>query len=651
MSKPWSRYILPTLLLILVLTALPPFTNSPIPLKFDGQKSSSGLPKSPELQKTKGKTHPKGDGKDQLQLEALSPLTNYTIIAYLHDDTHVVSAITTINYMNHANVSLNELVFHLYPNAFQPDGYITMNSVEYDGIELNWIFVPGVVDQTCISVDLLGGSGPGSLAPDDNVTLELFYDVHVPHTPDRFGWWNTTSPEPLLAYNMGNWHPIIAVYDERGWHTAPYTFMGESFYSDVAAYNVYLTVPEDYIVAATGELQGIYSGTGTRTWHWSTGPVRDFTWCASPNYQTSSILVNGINVTSYHTTGHTQGGQRTLEVANQCLQIFGNLFGPYAWKNLHIVEVDFWAGGMEYPQLIMIDYGLYEDPSGLSSLAIVTAHEIGHEWVPFSIGTDSHAEPWIDEGFASFSEFCWVEFVYGPAYRESYRMGDLGRYWYYVDYAGDERLNQSIAYWESQSWSDYGAIAYRKASLVYDMLRHQLGNDTFYQAWHYIYNQTLHRNIRASDLQRLFEEAVGASLDWFFDQWVFGSGVVTLSIGGAMAFPEQGGWTLSFQVTQLQISPVALYVPVSVGTSSDSQIHWVWIDAAMISTASVFVSESPLAMALDPDSLLLCKYGIQQVAVALSPTFILLQLVLISVIINAVIVIVGVVVYRRYRRR
>ncbi|MFX1561837.1 MAG: M1 family metallopeptidase [Promethearchaeota archaeon] len=632
MSKPLPRYILTTLLPILVLTALTPFTNSP-PL---------------EHQKVKSETHYNYNSKEHLQSEPPSPLTNYTIEAMLNAETHIVSAITTNTYVNHANVPLNELVYHLYPNAFKPNGYITINSIKYNGLDLNWNFVSGVTDQTCISVDLLSGSGPGSLQPEANITLELFYQVHMPNTPDRFGWWNTTSPYPLMAYNMGNWHPIIAVYDDRGWHTAPYTFMGESFYSDVAAYNVCLTLPEDYIMAATGELQSITSGTGTRTWQWTTGPVRDFTWCASPDYKTSSILTDGVNVTSYYTTGHTQGGQRTLEVAEQCLQIYGNLFGSYPWKNLHIVEVDAGFGGMEYNSLVMIDYGLYSSPSGFSSLAIVTAHEIGHEWMPFSIGTDSYAEPWIDEGFASYCEYCWVEFVYGSSYRESYRSADVNNYWNYVDYEGDKCINQSIAYWETQSWWDYGTIAYTKASLVYDMLRYELGNDTFYEAWHYIYDQSLYLNIRASDLQHLFEETVGESLSWFFDQWVFGSGVVTLSLGGAMAFPVLGGWSISFQVTQLQASPVALYVPVVVGTGLGSQLHWVWVNATAVSTASIFVSESPLALALDPDNLLLCRYLVQQVVVALSPTFILLQLVLICIIINVIVILLGVAVYRRF---
>ncbi|UCE57763.1 MAG: M1 family metallopeptidase, partial [Candidatus Bathyarchaeota archaeon] len=292
--------------------------------------------------------------------EAPYPLTNYTIEAVLQTSTQTVDAKTTVNYVNHAPVSLDKIIFHLYPNAFRPEGYITIESVEYMGSNLSYL-ISGV-DSTILNVSLVTAPGPGELLPNANVTLELNYQVKIPNGPRRFGWYQTTSPE-LLVYNLGNWHPIIAVYDERGWHTAPYIFNFESFYSEAAAYDVHITTPENYVIAATGELQTVTINPGTRTWQWATGSVRDFTWCASPHYQTSSILVDGVNVTSYHLAVHSMGGQRVLQIANQCLDIFGSLFGQYPWQSLRIVETALGLAGMEYPQLVMISEGLYDDPS------------------------------------------------------------------------------------------------------------------------------------------------------------------------------------------------------------------------------------------------------------------------------------------------
>jgi hypothetical protein len=577
-----------------------------------------------------------------------SPITNYTIVAVLEDVTHIVEAELTINYVNHASVSLDELVFHLYPNAFGTSGGgIEMNSVLYAGDNLTYA-ISGA-DNSLLTVDLVTAPGPGLLDAGENVTLVLSYEVQIPNVADRFGWYQSSAPQPMLSYNMGNWHPIVAVYDERGWHTAPYWEFGESFYSDVATYEVHLTVPDAYEVAATGELQGTTTGAGTRTWHWLTGPVRDFTWCASPDYATYSASVNGVNVTSYHAAGHAAGGQRVVQVAAQCLPVYGGLFGPYAWPSLRIVEVEFGAWGMEYPQLVMIDKSLYGDLSEMSNLELTTAHEIGHEWVPFSIGTDSYTEPWIDEGFASFTEYCFAEYVYGSAERRILREYDLSAYWGFALGYGDECINQSVAYWQSQSAYAYVRSVYMKAALVYDMLRYELGNATFYEAWHYVYEQALHQNIRARDLQRLFEEGAGQSLDWFFNPWVFGSGVVTLSVGGATTYEDSAGWTIVFQIYQAQTSPIALRVPVHISTTGGTVVIWVWMNAEPVTTCQISVPTFPSALSLDPEQLLLCRYGTTTVPIGLSPASLLFRQLL--VVGAVVLVVAGALTYLWYRRR
>jgi hypothetical protein len=581
--------------------AIPVFTPSlnAIASPEYGRRSSPSLQESEINKNIRSKLDTKGP------LSYLTPITNYTIDVFLQEWSHIVNGSTIITYVNHADIGLDEIYFHLYPNAFKPDGYLIVDKIEYHGAPLTYTFEG--IGQRLLRVDLLSGSGPGVLNPGNNITFRIIWEVMIPESKDRFGWFHRTSPFEFLAYNLGNWHPIVCVYDERGWHTAPYTFMGESFYSDVATYDFTLSVPDDYIVAATGEVHDINSGAGRRKWHFTTGPVRDFTWCASPDYHTSSIFVDGVNVTSYFVAEHSVGGLRTLEVAQECLTIYGSLFGSYTWPSLRIVEADFWAGGMEYPQLVMIGQSLYESPDGISYLAVVTAHEIGHEWIPFSIGTDSYTEPWIDEGFASFCEYVWIEYVFGQSDRTEYRQNDLEHYWTFVANHGDVSVNQSMPFWESNP-NRYRPFVYIKAKLVYDMFRLQLGNATFYQAWHYIYEQVLHQNIRTSTLQQLFEAAIGESLDWFFQQWVFGSGIVTLSLSNASYQQSLGGWLVSFNLHQNESAPIALWVPITITSRITTTSFWIWMNAEATTTHTLFVAQEPLLLLLDPNQYLLCQY-------------------------------------------
>lgn len=631
--------IMCALVLVLFFPSLIPSSVPVFPptIQIANLPSEKGIIDTPRVLESRVGVH------ERVLMDAPSLITNYTITAVLQDWNHIVTGNTTITYVNHADVSFSELYFHLYPNAFTPNGSIDIFNIGYNSHSLSYSITGE--DHTILEVDLVNSSGPGLLLPGGIVTLDILWQVTVPERQDRFGWYEQTEPFGFLSYNLGNWHPIVAVYDERGWDTKPYSFMGESFYSDVATYNVTLTVPDDYIVAATGELQDITAGVSTRDWHFTTGPVRDFTWCASPDYETDSILTQGVNVTSYYVTDHASGGQRVLEVAQQCLEIYGNLFGPYSWGSLAIVEADIWAGGMEYPQLVMIGLPLYSYSTGLSSLAAVTAHEIGHEWVPFTIGTDSYTEPWIDEGFASFCEYAWVEYVYGNTARADYRQTDFDAYWQYVSEEGDTSINQSMAYWQSTGWYAYGRIVYAKGALLYDMLRHQLGNQTFYDAWNHIYAEAKHRNLRASSLQELFEEAVGESLDWFFDPWVYGSGVVTLGFGGYSIQAVASGWEINFQVQQYQPTPVRLRIPVSVNYGASTTEIWVWIDAQTTSSCTISTPELPLFLALDPYRVLLCQYRSDSAILYLamgSPIPLA-----IGIVVCVVIITIAVVIYRR----
>src|SRR5438034_1596436 len=121
-------------------------------------------------------------------------------------------------------------------------------------------------------------------------------------------------------YEIGQWYPRMAVYDDvHGWNPLPYIGAGE-FYLEYGDYDVTLTVPGGFVVAATGtvmnpaavwtpaqrarlarartsaervqiitraeaEANRARAGSGTRTWHFSASHVRDFAWAASPDYR------------------------------------------------------------------------------------------------------------------------------------------------------------------------------------------------------------------------------------------------------------------------------------------------------------------------------------------------------------------------------
>jgi hypothetical protein len=135
-------------------------------------------------------------------------------------------------------------------------------------------------------------------------------------------------------------------------------------------------------------------------------------------------------------------------------------------------------------------------------------------------------------------------------------------------------------------------------------------------------------------------------LDWFFDQWVFGSGVVTVNIGSATAYQDTTGWTATFQIYQLQNPPIALRVPIYAVTVAGTEVTWVSVNPAPVTLCQISVTAFPNRLVIDPDRLLLCRYSLATAYVGLFPLF---QLIVIVVVV--VLAVVGVLTYLWYRHR
>src|SRR2546430_5312467 len=90
------------------------------------------------------------------------------------------------------------------------------------------------------------------LPPGQAATLELAYSFEVPeHGSDRMG--REQFPGGWL-YEIAQWYPRLAVYDDvRGWNTEQYLGQGE-FYLEYGDFDVAITVPRRFVVAATGTL-------------------------------------------------------------------------------------------------------------------------------------------------------------------------------------------------------------------------------------------------------------------------------------------------------------------------------------------------------------------------------------------------------------
>jgi hypothetical protein len=189
---------------------------------------------------------------------------NYNIDVTLDDTAHALDGFIKIQYNNHSPDTLSFIWIHCWPNAYKNDrtafseqrigngqtdfyfsspakrGYMNRLEFRVDGQLARMEDHPQYID--IIKVIL-----PIPLPPGGQVVLTTPFHVKLPYNFSRSGYYQG-------AYSIAQWYPKPAVYDSHGWHPIPYLDQGE-FYSEFGDFDVRITVPASFIVAATGEWQ------------------------------------------------------------------------------------------------------------------------------------------------------------------------------------------------------------------------------------------------------------------------------------------------------------------------------------------------------------------------------------------------------------
>lgn len=486
---------------------------------------------------------------------------DYDIAATLDTATRRVSAKMTLRYTNNSPDTLGYLWLQTEQNAFRAN---SLNSLIFPqdsrfgarGFDGGYTFsrmeqvIPGsragaparrlpvvAADHETLTRVVLAVP----LAPGKATTLDISYSFEVPeHGADRMG-----HDGPL--YEIAQWYPRVAVYDDvRGWNTEPYLGQGE-FYLDFGNYNLALTLPAGYIVAATGALQNpvevltatqvarlakaaqtdtvvrivtaaeLASGaarprsTGMLTWKFAARNVRDAVWAASPEYQWDATSWNGVMAYAYYRPKAAANWSDAADQSRMSIQEYSERWFPYPWPQISAVEGP--ITGMEYPMIAMEGQG-----RDVQDLYNVVTHEIGHMWFPMIVASNERTRMWQDEGFNTFIN------TFSEARRYPAQGDQMAR-------AAEERqvieqvmragVDQPIDIAPDRIEPRFlGIAAYLKPSVGLQQLRAEiLGPERFDAAFREYIRRWAYKHPTAADFYRTMEDAAGQRLDWFWRGW------------------------------------------------------------------------------------------------------------------------------------
>jgi hypothetical protein len=479
---------------------------------------------------------------------------NYTIDASLNDKDHSLDGFEKIEYINNSPDTLKFIWFHLWPNAYKNDktafsdqllengntkfyfsdkeqkGYINRLAFKVNNIT-------AIIEDHPQYIDIIKLVLPGPLPPGQRVTITTPFHVKLPYNYSRGG-------HEEQSYQITQWYPKPAVYDSKGWHPMPYLDQGE-FYSEFSSFDVSISVPKNYVIAATGELQnddekewlktrasfdwvpiklkekikggGVKttvqlfpeSSKQSKTLEFKQNNIHDFAWFADKrfivNYDTCRLSSGKIiDVFSYYTPAEKEKWLNSVKFSKDAIHHYSNLVGEYPYNVVSVVQgPESFGGGMEYPTITIISPG--ED---VKELDHTIAHEIGHNWFYGILATNEREHPWMDEGINSFYDSRYYVSKYGSRPQTERILFET---------RAINKIDQPIETTsEKFNLINYAVVAYYKTSEWMRYLEEQLGTESFNKAMQEYYRRWQFKHPQPEDFRKAIAESSGKDVDSVF---------------------------------------------------------------------------------------------------------------------------------------
>ena len=559
---------------------------------------------------------------------------DYTITATLDTASSVLRGHERIHYENHSPDTLAFVWVQIEQNIFakhsityalnQPPLHFAGGAV-FDftgkgfigGITIERFRAAGKELQRTEYGTMLRVELPRSLAPRRSIDFDVAWHFTVPpYGGGRMGRIGTR------LYEIGQWYPRMVVYDDvHGWNPLPYIGAGE-FYLEYGNYDVTLTLPAGFVVAATGTVQNpvnVWSATerarlarartsserveiitraeaaarsavrtpGTKTWQFRASNVRDFAWAASPDYRWDASSWDGVLIETMYRPAATPW-EEANKMAWFTIKHFSETWGRYPWP--HATTVEGLIEGMEYPMLTFVPaIAKREDQYW------VLTHEFGHEWFPMMVGSDERRYPWMDEGFNTFIDYGSAEgYFKGTVYGDTVRRELLTDYQISAVPGSEQPLIEKPVESRDLAWT-----AYQKPALMLTVLRDAvLGQATFERALREYVRRWSFKHPQPADFFRTMSDVSGRDLDWFWRDWVFTTARVDQAVDSVS---RAGDTTLVFLANRGQmVLPVTLELRFADGSTERHELPIEMWNLGSRFTARIATAQPVTKAVVDP---------------------------------------------------
>lgn len=280
----------------------------------------------------------------------------------------------------------------------------------------------------------------------------------------------------------------------------------------------------------------------------------------------------------------------------------------YPWsKYSQVVVRDYVSGAMENTTGVIFGEFMQGTDRELIDELInekIVAHELFHHWFGDYVTCESWANLTLNEGFANYSEYLWLEHKYGRDEADYHMVSE------WEGYLDSDEFHDLIFYDYSDKEQTFDAHSYNKGGAVLHMLRYMLGDEAFFASLNKYLNDNAYSAVEVDELRMAFEDVTGQDLQWFFNQWYLSTGHPTLNISyGYM----DGKATVSVAQTQdAELMPaiftIPTYVDIYMTGNSEPTRHEIMVNQRE-QTFSFPVTSEPALMVFDPEHTILAKWN------------------------------------------
>lgn len=402
--------------------------------------------------------------------------------------------------------------------------------------------------------------------PGEAVRVQVRFTTQLPKVFARTGYRGD-------FHLAGQWYPKLGVWETKGFRHAEksgwncHQFHANSeFYADFGDYRVELTVPSRFVVGATGELvrRTDDARRGLSTYLFVQPSVTDFAWTAQPGFlrmektfeaakQTGGeeiaavarlhgigeeeVRLSDVRMIALIQPEHAEQVERHFRALSAAIKHFGLWYGRYPYKTITVVDPPYGAGGaggMEYPAFITAGTS-YRLPEDVLTLEMVTVHEFGHQFWMQLVASNEFEESWLDEGFNTYSTGKIMDTVFGGTSLPVQVFGWNVWSWLRLPRLTQASLDRAahLSYpvrdplarraWEFYDSGSYSVSSYSRTGVALRTLEAVLGEETMARVMRTYHQRWRFRHPHSRDFQQVVNEVSGRNMDWFFDQFVFGS--------------------------------------------------------------------------------------------------------------------------------